>query len=126
MRKIKFTFIGTPVDSLDPKVQATLKAGLALLFDALSEIPGGVTPEVLGDLQLQLASYHPGNPAAFGQWLTDANALLQSIAEDTGNATFEKDAAWIGQITQLLAGGSSVGGAIFLSLFKKHTPAKAA
>jgi len=122
MKKISFNFVGgAAVSALDPKVQATINCGLAVVFDALNDVPGGVTPELLGDLQMQLATYHPGNPTSFQQWLTDGNNLLQQIATDTNNVKFQKDASFIGSLTQALASGKTVVGSLFSSLFAKHS-----
>lgn len=107
--------------TLSPNVQATVNAGLAVVFDGLSEVNVGELQEVLTDIQNQIAQYHPGNPASFQQFLTDGNALLQAIATDTGNPTVEKDAIWIGQIVTGIAQGKNVVSSIFASLFKKHS-----
>ena len=109
--------------TLSPNVQATVNAGLGLLFDGLSEIPAGEVQEIIADIKTKIDTYNPGAPASFQQWLNDSNALLQAVATDTGNPTIEKDAAWIGQIVTLIAEGKTTGTAIFLSLFKKHTTA---
>lgn len=109
--------------TLSPKVDATLKAGLALAFDGLSEVTAEELPQVIEDIKFQLDNFHPGQPASFQQWLTDSNAAILAIAADTNNVTVEKDANWLSQIVMLIAGGKNVGTAIFLSLFKKHSTA---
>ena len=106
--------------TLDPKVQETLKAGLALVFDGLSEIPGDQVAEVISDLKADIDAYVPGDKATFEKWLLDASAALGVVAADTGNVAFEKAAAWEEQIAELIAGGKSPSLSIFLSLFKKH------
>ena len=109
--------------TLSPKVEATLKAGLALAFDGLSEVTSEELPQVIEDIKFQLDNFHPGQPASFQQWLTDSNTALQAIAADTGNEKLEKDAVWIGQIVTGIAQGKNVVAAIFASLFKKHSTA---
>lgn len=123
MRKLKVILIGSSLSTLPQNVQTTITAGLAVVFDGLNDIPGGIAPEVIADLQAALGSYHPGNTTSFQQWLVDSNALLQAAAADTSNAVVEKDANWVGQIVMLIAGGKTEFGAIFASLFKKHSVA---
>ena len=112
--------------TLSPNVQATVNAGLGLLFDGLSEVPVEEIQDIITDIKTKIDAYNPAAPASFQQWLNDSNAALQAIAADTGDATLEKDANWIGQIVTLIAQGKTAGTAIFLSLFKKHATAATA